>query len=262
MGVELLEDRRLLAGDLLFQATESGNLTLRLSAGDVQIVDTSAPATVFASKPVSDITAGVRIEGNTHDVNLTIDASVPQITGGILFAGGTGTNTLTGPDADTDWTITGSGSGSFGVTTFTDVESLVGGRATIVCAPGDFGGTIDGGGGKDAVTVTGILSIPGSDLLINAETIDVASGASINTGSGDVTLNAIADADGVSDTIAAITIRGEIITTGALRITAKTQGTVASENPGGDITNTFTDSATVAITGSSRIEADTIELTA
>lgn len=264
VALEGLEDRRLLTGGLLFQATESLAVTLRLAGEVVEIVDTGHPSAVRASMPAADITSGVQVFGNGFDVDLTLDASLPAIAGGIVFAGGTGANTLTGPDGDTDWMIGGTGSGSFGGTnTFADVESLRGGPGNdAFSVTGSFGGTIDGGGGKDVVTVSGTLNIPGADLRINAETINVPSGTSINAGSGDVTLNAIADADGVSDTSAAVTIGGEIITTGALRITAMTQGTVASENPGGEVGNTFTESATVAITGSSRIEADTIELTA
>jgi hypothetical protein len=74
LAVELLENRLLPAGDLLFQATESVAVTLRLSEGTVQIADSSEPSTVLASKPLNEITAGVRIEGNTFDVHLTIDA--------------------------------------------------------------------------------------------------------------------------------------------------------------------------------------------
>lgn len=263
VALECLEDRRLLAGGLLFQANESLAVTLRLAEGTVQIVETSEPATILASKPLAEITAGVRIEGNAFDVSLTMDGSLSAIAGGIQFVGGTGTNSLTGPNVATDWLITGPGSGSFGVTTFTGVESLVGGAgADAFAIAGSFGGIVDGGGGKDVVTVSGNLSLSDVDLEINAETINVPSGASISAGAGDVTLNAMADADGLSDTIATVAVGGEIITSGVLRITAKTQGTVALQNLGGDITNRFTDSATIAITDSTRIEAHTIELTA
>jgi len=153
LAVEFLEDRRLLAADLVYQATESVALTLRLSEGTVQIVDTSQLTTVLASTPLNEITAGVRIDGNAFDVSLTIDASMPPVIGGILFAGGTGSSTLTGPDADTDWILDGLGSGVFdGVNTFTGVESLIGGAGNDTFAfSGNFGGTIDGGGGTNTL---------------------------------------------------------------------------------------------------------------
>jgi len=121
-----------------------------------------------------------------------------------------------------------------------------------------------GGGGYDSVTfgATTATSFSLGALSITAESITIASGAAINAGSGDVTLTAVAEADGVSDTSATVTVNGQITTTGALRITAKTQGTVASTNPGGTVANTFTDSATVAVTGSGQISAGTIELKA
>ncbi|MFO8091285.1 MAG: LEPR-XLL domain-containing protein, partial [Desulfatiglandaceae bacterium] len=122
--------------------------------------------------------------------------------------------------------------------------------------------TIRGGAGEDTVTISDSLDIAGADLIIEAETITVAAGSSINTGSGDVTLTAIADADGSSNTIAEVNIYGQITTTGALQVTAQTQGTVTTENLTGAATNDFTDSATVAVSGSDNIRAGTIELKA
>ena len=173
LAVELLENRLLLTGDLLYQATEPVALTLRLSEGTVQIVDTSQPATVLASKPLNEITAGVRIEGNTFDVSLTIDASMPPVIGGIVFAGGTGNSTLTGPDADTDWIVSGLGSGLFGVTMFNGVESLVGGAgADTFLVKGSFGGSIDGGGGTNTLDYS---------THATGVTVNLADGAAVGT---------------------------------------------------------------------------------
>ena len=156
LTTELLEDRRLLAADLLFQATGPGDLFLRLSDSDLQIVDASS--TVLVAKPLSEITEGIQIDGNSYDVQLTIDASVPTIAGGIQFIGGTGTNTLIGPDTDTDWILDGSDSGSFGDgNTFTGVERIIGGASDdnfVFESGGSISGGIDGGGGNDAVVST------------------------------------------------------------------------------------------------------------
>ena len=115
---------------------------------------------VLDSRPLADIDAGVRIEGTGYDVNLTIDPSMPQVAGGVLFVGGSGTNTLLGPNVNTDWILNGAGagtaSGSTGVMVrFEGVENLRGGTAvdTFKVDPGgSLAGTIDGGGGtKDAL---------------------------------------------------------------------------------------------------------------
>src|SRR5262249_13812791 len=92
LGMEVLEDRLCLAGDLSYQAVAAGALTLRLSGGDLQIVDTANGSVVHASKPLGDITSGVHIDGAGFDVNLTVDASVPLVGGGVQFVGGSGTN--------------------------------------------------------------------------------------------------------------------------------------------------------------------------
>src|SRR5262249_10519340 len=97
LGLELLEERITPVGDFRFQASGAGALTLRQAGGDLQIVDTDAPSVVQAAKPLSDITGGVRIEANGFNVNLTIDASVPQVVGGITFAGSGGATTPTPP---------------------------------------------------------------------------------------------------------------------------------------------------------------------
>src|SRR5262245_4867984 len=112
LSVEQLEDRIAPVGDLVYQAIDATPLTLQLTTDEVvQIVNTNAPTTVLASKPLNEITEGVRIEGAGHDVRLTIDASVPEVTGGIEFDAGSGTNTLIGPALENIWTLTGTGTG-------------------------------------------------------------------------------------------------------------------------------------------------------
>ncbi|HEX5104260.1 MAG TPA: hypothetical protein VFV87_10640, partial [Pirellulaceae bacterium] len=120
---EALEERQMLAGDLVYEADNAAPLTLRLSGGTVEIINSNTSG-VLASEALSDITTGVRIEGNEFDVRLTIDDSVPIIPGGVLFVGGTGNSTLVGPEVATDWDLTGAGAGtvtfSTGVITFQD----------------------------------------------------------------------------------------------------------------------------------------------
>src|SRR5690349_552535 len=88
--VELLEDR-ITPADLTYTATGNTPLTLRLVGPTLEIINTTN-SSLLASKALAGVTTGVRIDGAGHDVNLTIDASVPQVPGGVQFVGGSGTN--------------------------------------------------------------------------------------------------------------------------------------------------------------------------
>jgi hypothetical protein len=181
LSLERLEDRIVLNADsLFFQALDSTPLTLRQSGVEIQIVKTQAPFEVLTSRPMAEISAGVRVEGNGHDVSLTIDASVPPVVGGILFVGGSGTDTLLGPHLDTDWVLNGPGAGvalgSTGVAfQFEGVENLLGGSGidTFKVDPsGSLVGTLDGGGGTDDALV--------GDNTVNSWNIRGANQGSLN----------------------------------------------------------------------------------
>ena len=58
--------------------------------------------------------------------------------------------------------------------------------------------TIDGGLGVDKVEFTGDYLTPGASLTVNSETILVDAGVTINTGSADITFNAITKDNGIS----------------------------------------------------------------
>ena len=88
--------------------------------------------------------------------------------------------------------------------------------------------TINGGGGDDTITLTGLLDLLAASLIINAERILVAAGAVVTT-SGDVTLAASAQNAGPSalETLTAEAIvEGDIDADGAVAITAEVQQTV------------------------------------
>jgi hypothetical protein len=54
-----------------------------------------------------------------------------MVAGGIVFEGGTGTNTLVGPGVDTTWHVTSAGAGDVAGPSFvgfTGIENLVGGE--------------------------------------------------------------------------------------------------------------------------------------
>ena len=162
LGVEALEDR-ITPADLLYQAVGNTPLTLLLNGSDLQVVNTTLPSQVFASKALSAITTGVRIEGSGFNVNLTIDASVPKVGGDVQFVGGSGTNMLRGPNASTEWVVSGVGAGSASaesgaVVEFQGVENLAGGSANdifLIIGSSSVAGVIDGGAGVGADALLG-----------------------------------------------------------------------------------------------------------
>ncbi len=170
--LEWLEERILLSEDLLYSAVDNRALTLKSSGGLLEVVPTADPSTVLASRSISLVQSGVEITSAGFGVNLTIDTSVPQVSGGILFDG-SGTSVLSGPGVDTTWEVTGAGKGwlgNSGYVRFQGVESLVGAgnnQDTFVFEPaGSLTGSIDGGvGGFDTLQVQGdgtqtVVSVP------------------------------------------------------------------------------------------------------
>src|SRR5262245_23286622 len=82
--IEHLEDRLMLdSRSLLYQAADARPLLLQLSGDRAEIVNADSPSEIIVSRPLRDISSGVRIDGAGYDVRLTIDRSVPQIPGGI-----------------------------------------------------------------------------------------------------------------------------------------------------------------------------------
>ncbi len=161
---EALEPRLLLSADLSYSALAAGDLVLKLSdvAGveTLQLVDAHDPGTVVASESLANIDGssgfGVKIEGNGFDLGLALDASVDvsRIQGGVVFDGGAGRNTLTGPDRASTWKITGQGSGEIDGLRFSGVETLIGGAADdtfVLSRDGGVAGQIQGGPGSDSL---------------------------------------------------------------------------------------------------------------
>src|SRR5262249_1946049 len=69
--------------------------------------------------------------------------------------GGTGSNTLIGPNAPSSWTLTGLDAGTLNQVSFSSIQNLVGGTATdlfSVQAGAGLDGSITGGGGPDSLT--------------------------------------------------------------------------------------------------------------
>src|SRR3954468_24023463 len=89
LRVEELEDR-IAPAALNYKATDGTPLTLQLfgTAQLLQIVNSQTPTKVLASQSLANTTS-VQIDANGFNVQLTVDTSVPQVSQGIVFLGGT-----------------------------------------------------------------------------------------------------------------------------------------------------------------------------
>jgi hypothetical protein len=159
---ETLEPRLLLFADPFFSAASASSaVDARLLIEDVGGVDRlrliDAADNELASDALTDITGAVRIVGSDFDdtFRLEIDTATIQLelSNGIRFEAGTGSDRLVGPNASTTWNITAADGGDLdqsNVVEFTDIERLTGNDASdtfVFAADGELTGTIDGGDG-------------------------------------------------------------------------------------------------------------------
>ena len=151
--------------------------------------------------------------------------------------------------------------------------------------------TVNGGDGRDEVTVSGNLTLPGKDLAINAEQITVDPGVTISTvltgpvaAVGDVHLNATDNPADVftlfydrQDTSASVMVDGATIRGGSVTIEANARSDRSwnDAGPGFDVVLSTLDSlnefggvaianadATVSLGGTTEIDALTLTLSA
>jgi hypothetical protein len=151
---------------------------LRQSSGDLQIVD-DATGQVLLSKALAYTTSVAIQAANGVNTTLTIDFSGGAFSLPVTFTGGTGNNTLVGPNASETWNLTGPNAGKFGTVSFTGVQNLVGGTASDVFkfgAKGSLSGSLSGGGGGDWLDYSGLTTPVTVNLQTGAAT-GVAGGA-------------------------------------------------------------------------------------
>jgi len=151
--------------------------------------------------------------------------------------------------------------------------------------------TVNGGDGRDEVTVSGNLTLPGKDLTINAEQITVEPGVTISTvltgpvdALGDVHLNATDNPADVftlffdrQETSASVTVDGATIRGGSVTIEANARSDRSwnEAGPGFDVVISTLDSlnefggvaianadASVSLSGTTEIDALTLTLSA
>jgi hypothetical protein len=215
--VETLEDRTMLTVDITSVATAAGTATftgdqtaadeadalvLSVSGGNLaHNLQAIGTLTYDSSTDFDPGTAGIQsiaagsgtsplltvnlLGGND---SLTIDHSGGDLQGvhSITFNGGTGSDTLVGPNIDNTFNITGSNSGN------------VGGAGTIDFSAVD---NLNGGNQKDAFNVTA------------ASSFNLAGGANNDTFDIDAELTGAIDGEAGSDTLQGDNIDGVLITT-------------------------------------------------
>jgi hypothetical protein len=187
--------------------------TTNLYDGELTGLGASAP--IYWS-PSASATGGVTVVdvfggsgGNTFDVHDT--SSLYYYTGlstgpgsntvnvdgttGKLIIGGSGTDTLVGPNTTNTWDITGPDSGTLGAVAFWGVANLTGGTGndTFQFAPdGSVSGKIDGGGGTNTLDYSGDGGV--------AATVDLASDTATRTG-GFANIQALVGSSAATDTL-------------------------------------------------------------
>ncbi len=203
-GLEPLEQRVLLSGDLLIDMSADGDDMMTIGSaiivtfndlgdtdpanGMVEILragDNSVAVSVFFSAACDSI----QITGTTGDDSVTIDASfidAGEVRAPVLFDGAGGTaDSLTGGDADNDWQIVATAPGTLtGDITTLAVEALNGGSGADTYTVIDAGSTapisiIDSGGASD------VLVGPNAD---SQWTVSAANAGSLADSTGATTL--------------------------------------------------------------------------
>jgi Ca2+-binding RTX toxin-like protein len=156
----------------------SASYTLQEHEGYMQLVD-NATKTVLTTKALVDTTSVSIKAGPGVNTTLVVDFSGGAITVPVTYAGGTGNNTLVGPNAATTWTINGANTGKAGNITFSAVANLVGGTAvdTFKFSPIGSIGSLNGGGGKDWLD----YSLLPSTMPV---TVNLATGSATRVGGG------------------------------------------------------------------------------
>jgi hypothetical protein len=143
----------------------SASYALRLSGGDIQLVDT-ASGQVLLSKVLADTTSITIDAASGINTTLAIDFSGGTYTVPVTFKGSTGNNTLVGPNVNTAWTINGTDAGAVGNVSFSGVGNLVGGTAVDVfrMMPNGREASINGGAGGDWLSYAAYTSGVSVDL--------------------------------------------------------------------------------------------------
>ena len=170
-------------------------VTLRIDPTDTTKYDVlSGGANLSASPFDRSSFDAVVVLGGAGDFTLKIDTTngSPVPSGGINFTGGSGQNTLVGPNRNNTWSITGRDSGTLDdPITFTHVQNLTGGNVGDlfnVSGTGALDGVISGGTGSTIVTgnegalnLTYNVTTAGGSLDIMGASVTIGPNVTIST---------------------------------------------------------------------------------
>ncbi len=172
-GLEPLEQRILLSGDFNYTAVDNTPLTLSVAGINLVVLDSNnLGGTPLASTAVASVSAGVCIDSDGNNVDITIDGSVPSNIGGVTLIGGSGTNTLDASAYTGDTTLDG-GDGN-------DILNGGVGNDTYIVGAGLGADTLtDAGGSVDKIqatsSVNGNLTITGTTVTATGPSGTIAS---------------------------------------------------------------------------------------
>ncbi|WP_417383461.1 LamG-like jellyroll fold domain-containing protein [Gimesia sp.] len=172
------------------------DITIVRDGSQIRILETGTSNEIVPSHAFDKIT-DIQIIGNSNDNILRIELSAADIAsiGGIIFDGGTGTNTIVAPNQDNDWVIDGTNSGSLlsGSVVFSNVENLTGNNAAdtfVMLDGGQIDGTIAGGIGFDTIDFSAVTAAVTVNLT-DGSTTGINHAAGIEKGIGDGSLDKI-----------------------------------------------------------------------
>ena len=194
-GLEQITDL-ITADERIFQDDAGGDDVLTLSDDGDPLNDLSqleisgsgdSTIITFANPLVS-----LSIDAGAGDDVVNYEGIDSGYSGSILFDGGSGSDTLAGPDSDSIWTIDGLNSGTLNGIAFSGMESLLGGSGDdlFTFLGGSLTGSIDGGAGANTIDYSNLTSGVAVDLATGAasHTGGISSVDDIIGGGGDDTL--------------------------------------------------------------------------
>jgi hypothetical protein len=155
----------------------------------------------------------LNVTGSGNDTLTLLSSPIAATT----FNGGSGTNTLVGPNAITTWTISGVNSGTVGNVTFSNFQNLVGGTSDnafdFSTSTASLSGTINGGGGTNTNAALSYATL-GSSYLVKVTLSSNTAGSATHIGGGFSNINSLAGSTDTANTLQGPNSTNEWIITG------------------------------------------------
>jgi hypothetical protein len=143
----------------------------------------------------------INVTGSGNDT-LTLLTPAPAVA--TTFNGGSGTNTLVGPNATTTWTISGANSGKVGNLTFSNFQNLQGGTGSdafdLTTSTASLSGTLNGGGGTNNNNTLSYATL-GSSYLVSVTLTSNTAGSATHIGGGFSNINTLVGSTDTANTL-------------------------------------------------------------